>query len=324
MVKLYNENEYIFTTKTLSTGQTFNNVLCDTNGNIISGNNHFIGRDEKRRNKTILHIDFPYTSGNYALFYVKQQERLVAVCNAIDYLLNNPQASEREKAPRYAALIQNLHIVHHISTREHSSKLNGINSLSTCCLDNLYCIERINNHDSICAHCYAATQQKCQLQLQDVNTINGIILRNIVIPAKYWKKHINPADLSKYFRIESFGDVQNKNQALNYLQFMTAFPRIRFAVWTKNTGIWAFAMEEAGKPANMAYIVSSNKVNQPEMYHLDTYGNIDHIFTVYDKQFIKATNIPINCGGHSCMECIKRRQGCYFRGADVVINEQLK
>jgi hypothetical protein len=182
----------------------------------------------------------------------------------------------------------------------------------------------MKDNDSICVHCYANTQQKQQLSLQDNNTINGIILRNIVIPAKYWKMYINPADMSKYFRIESFGDVANKTQALNYIEFCKAFPRIQFAAWTKNTGIWYFAFQQAGKPKNLSFIVSSNKVNACESWRLESNKNINHIFTVYDKEYIAENNVDINCGGRSCLDCIKKHKACYFTDTETIINEQLK
>lgn len=291
---------------------------------ILSGHDHFIGTDEKRRNDSIIHIEFPYNCGNYAMFYKGSQNILEKACLAMEKLLNNETLSERKKSELYGIIINSLHIVHHKNTETRKSKLAGINSLSTSCRDNCFCIERIKKTDCICAHCYADTQQKTQLALQDRNTINGIILRNIVIPVKYWKKYVNPSDISKFFRIESFGDVANKTQAINYINFMLAFPRVHFAVWTKNTGIWYFAMQETGKPENMVYIVSSEKVNVPNNHTEKTFGKVDHVFTVYDKQFIKENNVNINCGGRSCMDCIKKGVGCYYRNTEKNICEELK
>lgn len=294
-------------------------------GIVLPGNDIFIGKDEKRRNKEVLHIEMQYTFGNYALFYRGSNDILKNALVAMEYLLNHENdITEKKRASLYKVLIESLHIVHHISTVKRHSKLNGINSLSTCCLDNLYCLERMKNNDSICRHCYSATQQKTQLALQDRCIINGIILKNIVIPAKYWKKYVNPADMSKYFRIESFGDVQNKNQALNYIELVKAFPRVHFAAWTKNTGIWYFAFMQSEKPINLSFVVSSNQVNKPELYHAKNNSFVDHVFTVYDKAYIAENNVAINCGGRACMECIKRGKNCYFRNTDMEIKEELK
>lgn len=292
---------------------------------ILSGHDHFIGSDEKRRNNSILHIEFSYNVGNYAMFYNGAQKILENACFAMEKLLNDGTIlSESKKSALYKVIIESLHIVHHVNTAKSKSKLNGINSLSTSCIDNSFCLARMKSKDCICSHCYASTQQKTQLALQDRNTINGIILRNIEIPTKYWKKYINPADITKFFRIESFGDVANTIQAKNYINFMLAFPRIHFAVWTKNTGIWQFAMMENGKPENMVYIVSSASVNVPNEHSKKTSSYIDHIFTVYDKKFIAENNININCGGRACMDCIKKHVGCYYRNTAENINEELK
>lgn len=296
-----------------------------SHGIVLSGNDHFIGKDEKRHNKELIHIELPFTFGNYALFYEGSNTILKNALAAIECLLNNENnVSNQKKCELYRIIIESLNITHHINTKKQKSKLNGINSLSTCCLDNSYCLERIKNNDSVCAHCYSANQQTAQLALQDRNTINGIILRNIFIPAKYWKRFVNPADLSKNFRIESFGDVQNKLQALNYIELVKAFPRVRFAVWTKNTGVWAFAFAQSGKPKNLSFVVSSNLLNKPELYHTKTYDFVDHVFTVYDSAFISSNNVQVTCGGRSCMECIKRHKACYFTDTDMAVSEQLK
>lgn len=299
-------------------------VLKPEKGRILAGSDILIGNNEKRRNNSVLHCELPYNLSNYALFYKSTQKRLETAVNALVTLLNGQFKTERQKAILYKVLIESLHVVHHITSGKRKSKLNGINSLSTCCLDNCFCLERMKDNDSVCLHCYAETQQKQQLALQDNNIINGIILRNIVIPAKYWKKYINPADIAKYFRFESFGDVAIKNQALNYIEFCKAFPRVHFAVWTKNVGIWHFAFQDAGKPKNLSFIVSSNKVNVPETWRLQSNSYINHVFTVYDKKYISENNVNINCGGRSCMDCIKARKACYFTNTETVINEQLK
>lgn len=320
---VYDKSEYIFADKVINE-IVFNNVLCDKKGAVLSGYDHFIGDDEKRRNEKVIHINFPYTCGNYCLFYKGTMEKLIVVADNITWLLNNTGSTKREKGKRYKVLIESLHVVQHRNTRKQKSKLNGINSLSTSCLDNSYCIERIKNNDSVCSHCYSATQQKQQLALQDDNIINGIILRNIDIPLWAWKKYFPRDLLSKFFRIESFGDAQNKTQAINYINFCKAFPRVYFAAWTKNTGIYKFAFDSEGKPNNLSFVVSSNKVNRSELFRMDNDSRIDHVFTVYDKNYIENNNININCGGRACLECIKKHAGCYFTDTAPVINEQLK
>ena len=52
----------------------------------------------------------------------------------------------------------------------------------------------------------------------------------------------------------------------------------------------------------------------------EKYWMVDHLFTVYDKDFIKNNNIEINCGAKSCLGCKK----CYIDNNIFYINEQLK
>ena len=328
MFKVYSRNEVSFQTIEKN-GMKFENILATKNGFILSGHDHFIGSEEKARSEEIIHIEFDYNHGNYRMFYKGSSEILKQACWAINELNSGKYFSYNQQSILYGILIDCLNITHHKSTVKRHSKLDGINSLSTCCLDCEYCLKRMLDPDSICSHCYSETQQKTQLALQDRNTINGIILRNIIIPVWAWKKHFKREHLSKFFRIESFGDVANKTQAVNYINFMKAFPRIHFAVWSKNIGIWNFAFIQEGKPANCSFVYSCNKVNNCELHMLQTYSFIDYIFTVYDKKYISLHNITITCGGRSCMhDCIKRKTGCYFPRKEGekpgIQNEELK
>lgn len=276
----------------------------------------FIGKEETARSQKIFSLDLPATSGDYR-FYTKNAEKIFsAVLPAIVKIL-----AGEGKANNYETLVKALHVVHHVSTEHRKSKLDGINSLSTCCLDNVFCIARMKDPESICSHCYASTQQKSQGPLASLNTINGIILRNVIIPVKYFKKYFSRENLSKFFRFESFGDVQNITQCINYINLAKAFPRLNFAVWTKNSNVWTKAFLQEGKPENLVYIVSSNKVNKREEVKS---GYIDHTFTVYDKKAIAKNAIRINCGGKVCKECIKRKVNCYFHNTEKDIREGLK
>lgn len=328
MFKVYNRQEVSFQTIEMN-GKKYENILATKSGFILSGNDHFIGSEEKARADEIIHIEFDYNCGNYRMFYKGSSEILKKACLAITELNSEKSFSYKQQSILYGILIDCLNVTHHKSTAKRHSKLDGINSLSTCCLDCSYCLDRMKDITSICFHCYSQTQQKTQLSLQDRNTINGIILRNIIIPIWAWKAHFKRENLSKFFRIESFGDVANKTQAINYINFMEAFPRINFAIWSKNIGIWHFAFMQEGKPKNCSFVYSSNRVNNCELHMPKTYNFIDYIFTVYDKKYVALHNIEITCGGRSCMQdCIKHKTGCYFpreEGQEPGIqNEELK
>ena len=158
-------------------------------------------------------------------------------------------------------------------------------------------------------------------RLRLVDYVDTIILRNILIPVKYFKllRIIFP-----YLRIESFGDIANVIQARNYIRIIKAFPEKRCAIWSKNILIWKEAFDLEGKPKNTTYIHSSGTVNKIDDIDKEKYSFVDHVFTVFDKNYVKKNNIVINCGGKKCLECIKARKNCYFRNNTFYINEQLK
>ena len=212
-----------------------------------------------------------------------------------------------------------LWIVEHKDTDTSNSKLAGIKSLSTCCLDNKFCLYRMQDCNSICSHCYAATQQERQHGLTDHNIINGVILRNVLFTIDVLQTL--PLWQEKFFRIESFGDVENETQARNYIRLCKAFPETRFAAWTKNHNVWKKAFEkEGGKPANLSFIISSCYVNVEMDIPENMANDVNHVFTVYDKR----AQADINCGGRKCMECLKAHKNCYYTDTEKQIREELK
>lgn len=255
-------------------------------------------------------INLKYTKGVYT-WYTKSVYTLFCIAIAI---LNTGKKILSESA--YYALVSCLWIVNHMS-----NKLEGICSISSSVHDNCFCRARRKIKNCICSYCYAHNQQSYQTGLKEHNILNGIILRNILIPVKYFKalKIFFP-----YLRIESFGDVQNVIQARNYIRIIKAFPEKRCAIWSKNLMIWAEAFEKEGKPQNTTYVHSSSELNKPDEIDRKKYKFVDHVFTVYTKDFIKKHNIKINCGGRKCMECIIKKINCYFRNTEFFINEEKK
>ena len=214
-----------------------------------------------------------------------------------------------------------LWIVEHKSTPTNHSKLDGLKSLSTCCLDNKFCQFHMQNSNTICSKCYASTQQRRQHGLTDHNLINGVILRNILLTIE--SLQTLPLWNEKFFRIESFGDVENNTQARNYVRLCKAFPQTQFAVWTKNPRIWEIAFDTEGRPENLSFVVSSLYVNETWHSYDSIADEVDHVFTVYDSETAKV--VDINCGGRACLhDCIKNCKGCYYRNTEMQIREQLK
>lgn len=198
----------------------------------------------------------------------------------------------------------------------HTGKMSGLHSLSTSVTVNPYCIKRQQKGDSICAHCFAASMMKQYKQLNEVNSRNAEILTASILPFE-----VLPLIASRYFRFESFGDIINANQVINYFNIAKKNPDTLCALWTKNPHIVAKAIEMGhDKPANLQIVLSSPFVNKA--IKATKYAFIDKIFTVYDKQAAQAVNI--NCGARSCLACGR----CYRPNPDGAkiqyINEILK
>lgn len=255
-------------------------------------------------------IELECTNGLYS-WYTKTVYNLYISVIAILNLCRKTYS-----AIQYYTIVSALWIVNHMD-----NKLEGICSISSSVHDNCFCKARQKIKDCICSHCYAAAQQSYQTGLKEHNILNGIILRNVLIPVKYFKllRIIFP-----YLRIESFGDVANVTQARNYIRIIKAFPDKRCAIWSKNILIWKEAFEKEGKPKNTTFVYSSGKVNCTDTIDFEEYPFVNHIFTVFDKKYAKEHNIKINCGGKKCLECILKKINCYFRNTDIYINELLK
>lgn len=259
-------------------------------------------------------INLPATKGLYFWFC----KNIAAMVTMVLSVLNT--CKEVLKDLDYLKLVNALWIVNHMAR-----KLEGICSISSSVHDNFFCKCRQAIKNCICSLCYAFDQQAFQNGLREHNILNGIILRNVLIPVKYFKAL---TIIFPYIRIESFGDVMNVTQARNYIRIIKAFHKKRCAIWSKNIEIWYQAFKLEGKPENTTFVHSSSKINEPDNIDLVKYDFVDHIFTVYDKIFAKQHNIKINCGGRKCMDCIKKHMNCYYRcnkyNNNFYINELLK
>lgn len=202
---------------------------------------------------------------------------------------------------------------------DHTGKMAGMISLSTSVLENPNCQKRAKIKGSICEKCFAATMAKRYGKgFQDKYKKNTEVLTTTVIPKNEW-----PEVNALYFRLESFGDLNNSIQVMNYFNLASRNPKTVFALWTKNPRFIAEAIT-AGykKPKNLIIIYSSPmlnaKVNAEKL--LGIYPFIDKVFTVYDGKTVVNENIEINCGARNCFTCGK----CYSKRTTKEIREKLK
>jgi hypothetical protein len=120
--------------------------------------------------------------------------------------------------------------------------------------------------------------------------------------------------ISKFFlntaiaRFESFGDLNNETQLLNYIRIARAAKHTRFALFTKQYGIVRKYFESGKRfPDNVTLILSS-----PYIDHVLNDAMVD-VFKQYHRRVITftvtrdKTNPGINCGQKRCVEC----RNCY-------------
>lgn len=194
-----------------------------------------------------------------------------------------------------------------------SGKMSGIPSISTSCLCNPICKARMKDGSSICAHCFAeATLNRYKAAGMAMES-NYYLLTESILPLEMLPIFANVAIV----RIESFGDVANVNQAINYANICKANPNVTFAWWSKNMNIIKKAFDIVGKPDNVIMVESSEKLNIAKEASSDI---VDKVFTVYDEKTIKAQNIDINCGARCCATC----RNCYCKNSAKIVNEKLK
>ena len=200
--------------------------------------------------------------------------------------------------------------------RAHGGKMEGLQSLSTSPLVNPHCIERAKHDKLVCSHCFSMNLQKMRKELKAKLIRNTDLLTSEVIPVEEM-----PLLNIAYFRLESFGDLNNEIQVENYFNLCRANCHATLALWTKNPFIISAVLKRGiRKPSNLIVIYSSPCLNAQVDYDklVKAFPFIDKVFTVYDKEH--AAGMDINCGARHCMSCLR----CYKKRSDKIIREKLK
>ena len=200
-------------------------------------------------------------------------------------------------------------------TKNHTGKMSGFASLSTSPLCNTFCQGRCKCSGSICAKCYSLTMQKQYSNLSKMLKKNYEVLTTQIIP-------VEEMPLLNYlaFRFESFGDIQNENQIINYFNLCYRNPRVQFTIWSKNLHIFRKVFDNGYiKPSNLIIIASSPFIN--DVVDISKWEFVDKVFTVYEKDYAEKNGIVINCGSKSCLAC---SSSCYMKNSVKYVNELLK
>lgn len=201
-----------------------------------------------------------------------------------------------------------------------SGKLEGYSTISTSVTKNPFCLARMKDPEKICSACYAVKNLDRRDALKQNLDINFEILNKVLISEAAWK-FAAIQTCNGDARIESHGDVATVTCARNYIRCAKAHEWITFGVWTKNWNLWKIAFElEGGKPENIVFNVSSDKLNTRMDIPESIENIVDHVFTVFDKKYIKEHNININCGAKNCAGC----RICYKKDTEKYVNEKKK
>ena len=205
-----------------------------------------------------------------------------------------------------------------ITIHKIGDKLEYINSINTSPLINDLCIKRNMRKDLICSMCFSVRRLKFRKNNQPKYIRNTKILTSCIIP-----EHAIPFLNALYFRIESFGDLNNDIQAINYINLIKRNPLTNFAWWTKNPVFIKKAIEKGyAKPENVQIVFSVCKINGfcDVSAIKKAFPFVDKIFVVYTQEYIDLNNIEINCGGMHCINCLN----CYKKGGNEIVREKLK
>ena len=235
---------------------------------------------------------------------------------------------EKKERGEEITIVDQMMLVQCIQISQLTGKLDGFYAISTSVMMNEICQERAKLEGCICKECYAAACLNRFSNLCMALEINHLILNNFLICTEAWATLMIPSTNGKA-RIEAHGDTASSTCAINYIRIIKTHSFLEFGVWTKNLNHYRVAFNKEGKPANCRFIYSSMEINVPAEVPTDMVEYVDHVFTVYTKEYAIEHHIRINCGQYDenldlidqkCRAC--RR--CYTAATEFYINELLK
>lgn len=240
--------------------------------------------------------------------------------------------------------IDNIDLLHDkvIFHENMSGKMEGMSGLSTSCLHNTHCQNRIKNNIGICKHCFAKSiLEQYNMVNKETDTLEAFsdtyinMYHNyILLTSRELNKSQFPKVTSSIFRFESLGDLQNETQVKNYFNLCNWNQSTKFTLWTKNPWLIRNVISEGyEKPSNLIIIYSNPYLNNeayktyaydyslmtPERY-FNLYPFIDKVFSVFEWEYAINNNIAINCCDKHCHDC----KICYSNNNIQFVNEILK
>lgn len=211
-------------------------------------------------------------------------------------------------------------LINYMVTDDFTGKMEGMTGISTLVKLNPFCKLNQCNNESVCSHCYAEQLRKSVAYKMALNTY-------VLCTYEFTFEQI-PFMNCLFFRFESFADILNDTQVINYMNIAKKNSHVHKAIWTKQPQkLHKVIINRFNgiKSENLSIVVSSIKMNCIDTTIKGKYmlpGNIDmvdHVFTVFNAKYAIENNIAIHCINNKCIAC-KR---CYL-SAEFYVNEIVK
>ena len=201
-------------------------------------------------------------------------------------------------------------------------------------------LEKLGVHACVCIFCYADKAQSWQHGARNKFQANGEYMKELHEAAEL--PEFTPAFINGMlvYRIEAEGDLHSVTHARNYIKGVNRpeYASVNFALWTKNPEyLWKAILAEGGKPKNIQFVLSSLKVNVPDLHNFERYNAMcmekfgyplfDKLFTVWTEKGAAAANAIFNCCGSECNKDRKCKNclNCYkSSGYNTFVNELLR
>lgn len=192
-----------------------------------------------------------------------------------------------------------------------SGKMEGIKCITSACTANDHC-KKLHKSGGICEHCYAFKYLNMRPTVRKCYERNSKALSNEMDVA-----YMPTFRKGEFVRLESFGDLINRNHIENYLLICFKNPDTNFALFTKRRFMLEnYFKNDVKKPKNLAIVSSAYAMNDyknTELYaSYDTndrlgFKLIDTMFNVYtsDDQMQKKDKLALRT-----FECEKQCQSC--------------
>ncbi len=181
-----------------------------------------------------------------------------------------------------------------------SGKLKGFRAVNFNPLTSTFCRSMHAKGGGICEHCYS---------FRMISTYRKSCAKPFTANAELMSGAMPPEgfvgfDPGEHVRLLAHGDMDNKEQYINFVKLCEYNPGAQFTMWTKRKDIVLRYLSL--KPHNLTIIQSSSQINTPEPIA----PGFDAVFTVYDDETL--IKVPsTRCYGKSCASCMY----CYTKPA---------